>query len=271
LGVLYQQTDKVALARHHQEEALRLQPDNMNFQKNLADLLYIACGETEEALKLYVKILGSNPRDIESLKAISRICVEAGKPDDARSFLETILRIEPWNGDARESLAAISGRERTDPVTPATARSFDEIHAEALQLVQQERLSEAHSLLEELVHNSGSNALFHNDLGVLRYRLGDIHGARWAYERAVELQPANSSFRKNLADLYFAELGMTDDAIGIYLDLFRIQPRDLETLSALGQISVAVGRPNEAKAFYRRALEIEPWNAEIRAALQNQP
>jgi Flp pilus assembly protein TadD len=137
-----------------------------------------------------------------------------------------------------------------------------------MRLVQQERLSEAHSLLEELAHTFGSNALFHNDLGVLRYRLGDIDGARRAYERAVELQPANSSFRKNLADLYFAELGMVDDAIGIYLDLHKLQPRDLETLSGLGQICTAVGRPEEAKSFYRRALEIEPWNAEIRTALQ---
>jgi Flp pilus assembly protein TadD len=134
--------------------------------------------------------------------------------------------------------------------------------------VQQERLSEAHSLLEELAHASGGNALFHNDLGVLRYRLGDIKGAQHAYERAVELQPANSSFRKNLADLYFAELGKVDDAIRIYLDLLRTQPRDLETLTGLGQICSSVGRPEEAKSFYRRALEIEPWNAEVRGALQ---
>jgi len=268
LGVLCQQDGDLVQARRHHEEALRLEPGNLNFQKNLADLLYIACGETEEALKLYVKILGGNPRDIETLKAISQICLEAGKTDDARSFLESILKIEPWNSDARESLAAISGSAGTVGSSPSQGRSADEIYAEALQLVQQERLSEAHCLLEELAHTSGNNALFHNDLGVLRYRLGDIQGARRAYERAAELQPANSGFRKNLADLYFAELGMVDEAIGIYLDLLRTNPRDLEILSGLGQICTAVGRPEEAKSFYRRALEIEPWNAEIRGALQ---
>lgn len=269
LGVLCQQDGDLIQARSHHEEAHRLQPGNLTFLKNLADLLYIACGEIEEALKLYVKILGSNPRDVETLTAISKICLEVDKVDDARSFLETILKIEPWSSDARESLAAISNRQRTVQSSPAAGRSVDEIHAEAMRLVQQDRLSEAHSLLEELAHTSGNNALFHNDLGVLRFRLGDIDGARRAYERAVELQPANSSFRKNLADLYFAELGMADVAIGVYLDLLRTQPRDLETLSGLGQICVAVGRPEEAKSFYRRALEIEPWNSEIRAALQD--
>lgn len=268
LGVLCQLDSDLIQARSHHEEAHRLQPGNLTFLKNLADLLYIACGDIEEALKLYVKILGRNPRDVETLTAISKICLEVDKVDDARSFLETILKIEPWSSDARESLAAISNRQRTVQSSPTAGRSVDEIHAEAMRLVQQDRLSEAHSLLEELAHNNGNNALFQNDLGVLRFRLGDIDGARRAYERAVELQPANSSFRKNLADLYFAELGMVDVAIGIYLDLLRTQPRDLETLSGLGQICVAVGRPEEAKSFYRRALEIEPWNAEVRAALQ---
>ena len=122
--------------------------------------------------------------------------------------------------------------------------------------------------MEELTRNNCNNALFHNDLGVLRYRCGDVEGARCAYERSVELQPTNRNYRKNLADLYFAELGMADDAIRIYLELFQQEPRDIETLSSLGKISVAVGRPNEAKSFFRRALEIEPWNADVRAASQ---
>ncbi len=268
LGVLCQQAGDLDQARRHQEQALRLQPGNLTFQKNLADLLYIACGETEEAMKLYVKILGNNPRDIEALTAISKICRDLGQLDDARSFLETILKIEPWNSDARESLADINKAGKAQQVAAAANPSADEIHSEALRLSQGDRHSEAQSMLEELVHHYPDHALGHNDLGVLRYRHGDIAGARRAYERAVELQPTNSNFRKNLADLYFAELGMVDDAIRIYLDLFSQQPRDLETLAALGQICVAVGRPEEAKSFYRRALEIEPWNAELRGALQ---
>jgi Flp pilus assembly protein TadD len=269
LGVLLQQAGNVAMARRHQEEAHRLQPDNSTFQKNLADLLYIACGETEEAMKLYVKILGSNPRDIEALKVISQICVEAGKPEDARSFLDNILKIEPWNSDAREALAALSNPAPSAAAAPSAQRSVEELYAEAQQFVQQNRLSEAHSLLEELAHTNSGSAIIHNDLGVLRYQLGDIKGAQQAYERAVELETTNSNFSKNLADLYFTELGMVDDAIRIYLDLFRIRPRDLEVLSGLGHICASVGRPEEAQLFYRRALEIEPWNAEVRAALQS--
>jgi tetratricopeptide (TPR) repeat protein len=63
-------------------------------------------------------------------------------------------------------------------------------------------------------------------------------------------------------------VGRPDDAIHLYLELFRQNPRDIEVLAALGQICQAVGRPEEARTFYQRALEIEPWNRELREALQ---
>lgn len=267
LGVLYQQDGDLVQARHHHEEAHRLQPTNQVFQKNLADLLYIACGETEKAMQLYVKILGNNPQDIEVLKAISGICLETGQNETARSLLESILKIEPWNVDARETLTAMNeiGTCRPEPISAAV--SADEMHAEASRLVRDGRWSEAHSQLEELVRLYPNHALGQNDLGVLRHRFADTDGACRAYERAVELQPTNINFRKNLADLYFAELGMIDNAIKIYLDLFRQYPCDVEVLASLGHICTSVGRPEEAKSFYRRALELEPWSAEIRSAL----
>ena len=269
LGVICQQDGDLQHARHHHETALRLQPKNQLFRKNLADFLNIACGETEEAMKLYVSILDSNPRDIETLTAISGICAAAGQLDEACAFLEAILRIEPWNSEARETLSHHRDKEKAEPTqTIPHYRTADEMHAQAVQLVSDNHVSEAHSLLEELAHSHPRHALCQNDLGVLRHRLGDPQGARYAYERAVELQPDNINFRKNLADLYFAELGMADDAISIYLDLFRLNPRDIETLSSLGHICNEVGRPEEAKSFYRRALEIEPWNAEVRDALK---
>lgn len=268
LGVLLQQEGDLAAARRHHEEALRLQPDSQTFQKNLADLLYIACGETEEALRLYVKLLGRNPRDLDVLKAISHICLETGKLEDAQSFLKTILQIEPWNSEARQSLARLTETIRQPQFQPEPQRSAADLHAEATRLAAESRDGEALQLLETLTQQYPDHATGFNDLGVIRHRTGDSEGAGRAYQRAVELQPSNTSFRKNLADLYFVELGRIDDAIAIYLDLFRLQPRDLETLAALGQICAAVGRPEEAKSFYRRALEIEPWNAGIREALQ---
>jgi Flp pilus assembly protein TadD len=269
LGILYQQEGNVHQARYHLEKALCLQPDNLNYQKNFADLLYIAFGETEEALKLYVRILENNSHDIETLLVISRICIEIGQTADALTFLEAVLKIDPYNADALNAIAKLSDSTEHEPSTIPEQHTIDDIYAKAQQFVQQGQHIEAHALLEELVHNSSTNPLFQNDLGVLRYQLGDVEGAQTAYEQALVLDPANATFRKNLADLYFIELGRVDDAIEIYLELFRLYPRDLEVLSSLGTICVSIGRPEEAKAFIQRAIEIEPWDANLRLVLQN--
>jgi Flp pilus assembly protein TadD len=72
---------------------------------------------------------------------------------------------------------------------------------------------------------------------------------------------------KNLAEFYFVELGWTDDAIMMLTGLLRNQPEDVEILIALGLISERIGRDNEARSFYRRALDLAPANASVREAL----
>lgn len=104
LGVLCQKRGDIQKARHHHEEAARLQPANKIFQKNLADLLYVECYELEEALGIYVRLQAKSPQDIEILKAIASICRTVGKESDARYFLDRILTLQPWDRDAQTAI-----------------------------------------------------------------------------------------------------------------------------------------------------------------------
>lgn len=269
LGVLYQQAGKLEEARRYQERAALIAPENSIYQKNLADLLYLGFQEYEKALSIYVRLLSKNPKDIETLKAVAHVCIELGKNDDASHFMERILTIQPWDQDARAALKKISDNKITEQQQSAvSSTSPEELYLRAQQLVGEEKFDEATAMLEQLASQHETFALAHNDLGVLKYRNGDVQGALNCYEKAAKLEPANTAFKKNLADLYFVELGRTDEAIGIYLELLKQNPRNVETLENLGHISKAVGRYEEARTFYHRALEIEPWNADVRTALQ---
>jgi len=267
LGVICYKLGDVSAAQANYERSVALDSANPVFARNLADLYFAELGRGDDAIRIYLDLHRRNPRDIETLINLGHICSAVDRPAEARNFYQRALEIEPWNSDARQALAAMTAPTRQEP-PPTPRRTAEELHAEATRLATENRDVEALQLLEKLTQQYPDHATGFNDLGVVRHRTGDSQGACRAYQRAVELQPSNTSFRKNLADLYFVELGRTDDAIAIYLDLFRLQPRDLETLAALGQICAAVGRPEEAKSFYRRALEIEPWNAGIREALQ---
>lgn len=114
LGVLYQKSGEIQKSRQHHEEAVRLQPANKIFQKNLADLLYIEFYEFEEALAIYVHLQAKAPQDIEILKAIASICRTVGKESDARFFLDRILTLQPWDRDAQTAIKEMeaAGKDR---------------------------------------------------------------------------------------------------------------------------------------------------------------
>lgn len=113
LGVLYQKKGNTSKSRFHHEQAVKLQPANKMFQKNLADLLLVELYELEEALAIYVKLQAKSPQDIEILKAITTICLAIGNQTDARFFLDRILALQPWDREAQEALRSMEETART--------------------------------------------------------------------------------------------------------------------------------------------------------------
>jgi tetratricopeptide (TPR) repeat protein len=107
LGVLYYQNGSKDKTLMHYEEAVRLEPDDLNFQKNLADFYCVEQGRIEDALEIYLKVLKEEPTDIETLMAAGYICKAYNRIDDAQVFFERILDLEPWNLEANDNLNQI--------------------------------------------------------------------------------------------------------------------------------------------------------------------
>jgi len=112
LGALYYQkgaTDKTLI---HYEEAVRLEPDDPTFQKNLADFYCIEQGRIQDALEIYLKVLTEKPTDIETLMAAAYICKALNRNENAKIFLDRVLDIEPWNLEANENLSQLKPTQR---------------------------------------------------------------------------------------------------------------------------------------------------------------
>jgi len=102
LGVLYYKAGKKEDAFEHYKKAAELQPENINFQKNLV----------QEAIEIYVKILSLNPRDIECLLMLGHISLSIEKVDDSKVFYSKVLEVDPNNADARQNLESIQNYEQ---------------------------------------------------------------------------------------------------------------------------------------------------------------
>ncbi|KAF0219373.1 MAG: hypothetical protein FD174_2072 [Geobacteraceae bacterium] len=277
LGVLYyQKGDKVKSLEHH-EKAVQLNPENITFRKNLAELYFVELGRTDDAIFAFLDILKKHPNDVETLMGLGRISVAIGRTEEAKTFFGKVLNIEPWNAAARQQLDLLRDNSGSDlngvigslknSVTGHEQNSPEEAYKMVETLVNSGRGDEAIMGLERLLLRHPHYALACNDLGVLYHQRGDTAKSLEHHEKAVRLNPENVTFRKNLAELYFTELGRTDDAIFAFLDILKKHPNDAGTLTSLGHISTAIGQPAEAKTFFKKALDIEPWNVAVRQQL----
>lgn len=279
LGVLYYQQGEKEKALEHYEQAAQLEPEHLTFQKNLADFYCVESGDPEGALKIYLKVLEADPADIETLLAIGDICASLGKNDDARVFYNRILELEPWNLNAQAKLEGIQGSDvggqRTEngrltaADTPGAGKTAEDLYVEAQELVEKGREREAIQKLEGLIERYPDYALAHNDLGVLYFKSGEKQKARRQYEEAGRLAPENATFQKNLADFYCLEMGELEEALKIYLRVLEDNPTDIETLVTLGDICVSLHKSKDARVFYERVLELEPWNMDAMRKLDS--
>ena len=263
LGVLYYNQGMKDKAQIHYEKAVEFQTENITFRKNLADFYYAELGRVEDALRIYLQLLETNPQDVEILLITGHICVALQKFEDAKDFYTRVLEIEPWHTDARQYLDKLPQNFSRNDVS----KSIDEMYQDAQKAVVEDRGQEAIQTLEKLLVASPEHAQAHNDLGVLLYRAGDKILALDHYEKAVQFDPNNTTFQKNLADFYCIEQRQFEKSMRIYVRILENHAEDVETLMAVGYICENLDKTDDAKDFYHRVIEIEPWNLEARQKL----
>ena len=264
LGVLYsrQGHNELALARY--KLAVVLEPGNTNFRKNLADLLAVIFGEYEEALQHYVAILASDPKDVEALLATGHICARLERYDNAVEFYEKVLETEPQNTDAQNWLAKMQEKISTN----SSARKLKDRYLLLLSEIDQEDLAGAIQKIENFIEMHPKHGQAHNDLGVLYYKKEYKAKVLACYLKAVEIEPENVNFRKNLADFLYVEEGRVEAALENYVEVLRIKPDDVETLLITGHICTALERYEDAMNFYHKVLNLETQNLDARQNLE---
>ena len=260
LGVLYYQRGHKQQALYNYETAVKLDPQNTIFLKNLADFYFIEFGRVEDALKIYHEILEVNPKDVETLMISGHISVSRHQFEQARIFYQQVLEIEPSNPDAQTNLARLN---QLGPVQPE-GKTAEEMYREIQPRLNNGDPHKAIASLTQLLDHFPEFAVAHNDLGVLYYHTGDKEKAQVHYDRAVQLAPDNINFKKNLADFCCIELGRIEDALQIYVNILKTDPQDVETLMATAQICKALEKFDDARDFFNQVLQIEPSNAEAR-------
>jgi Flp pilus assembly protein TadD len=139
----------------------------------------------------------------------------------------------------------------------------DELYASAQTKAMNNDRQTAIQLLEQVLVKEPEHPLAHNDLGVLYYEYGDMEKAKTHYEQASRLQLENEIFQKNLADFYWIALADPGKAMQQYVQVLKLNPKDVESLLSCVQICMALNKTEDAREFLDIALSIEPWNDHV--------
>ena len=265
LGVLSYESGDMQAALAHYKKAADLMPENENLQKNLADFYWVEMKDHQRAMETYVKALKLDPQDVELHLSCGQICLAIGKEADARDFFNTALQVEPWNEDARQliqRLEQVSGNTGSHGVG-------DGYYVQGKAKASAGDLQGAIADLRQVLEKSPGSAEINNELGVLYYEAGEKDNALRCYEKAVQLDPKVPNYQKNLADFFLFEKNRARDAMRLYLSVLEDNPEDVEALNATGMICTLLDKPNDAKHFFYRVLEIEPLNPDAQGALRN--
>ena len=157
LGVLYYSQGMKEKAIRCYEKAAQLDPKNVTFQKNCADFYYGELGRREEAMKMYLDILSRFPQDIETLISLGRIAVAAERHEDARSFFQKVLELQPSNEIARDSIDQLKPHEKVNIVE-------SESTPDALESESTEKYYKGEYLVSAIVSTYNSERFIHGCL-----------------------------------------------------------------------------------------------------------
>lgn len=179
----------------------------------------IGLGQLDEAVRWAEKDGGLESLVPPTLLRLAKALVQDGRPEPARRVLEVLTQVDPsaasWNERAR--LAIDSGdpagaREAIQQAMAIEPRNAGSLEWLGLLALQQGRLDEAGSLLQESLSRDATSANAWNLLAVVRFQRRDSEGALGAWQEAVRLDPGHLDALYNLG-LTAARMGRRDLAL----------------------------------------------------------
>lgn len=266
LGLLHHKMGNAKIALDQYQKATALETENIEFLKILADYYYVELKDVTAALVTHKKILDIEPNDVDSLTIAGNLCLCEHDWDAAEHYYQRVQEIEPWRFEIQEYLDKLASRKEN----PGSRKGSDAtmLYQSSQECVDAGDLPGAIQLLEKIIEIDPGYALAYNDIGVIYYQMGEREKTFEYYQLATQKMPDNHIFLKNIADFYCYEHGNLHKALPIYLKILNEEPADIEVLMTMGAVNLRLDRLADAKVFFDRVLDIEPWNIEANEQLE---
>jgi tetratricopeptide (TPR) repeat protein len=217
-------------------------------------------------------VTGCSRDNIEAVNLANQGDLEKSSPEAAISKYEQAVKLDPSNhhilwklahayhrkGDWQKDAATCAQAEKLAP----TYASYFAEHGYALEqqaIVGPTAWSEAKQPLQDAISKDPNLSDAYEDLGNVELHLSDEKGALENYTKAIELNPANTSYYVPLASLYIQLLFLDQAEQVLKEGVTFLQPGDKHAFNihtGLGQVQEAKGNLAAALAEYEVARKV---------------
>jgi len=267
LGTGFRRINDLERARHHFEQAVRLDERHGEARLHLANIL-IAGGDVAAAVSQCQTALAIDPNNAEAHQTLGLVLQRLGQYQSAVTHHETALTIRPQSAVARISLGdayrhleryedAVAQYERALALNPQLTDAYINLGG-TLQVTG--RCEEAIGVYQRALATNPALPDAHYNLGNVYADLDNLHAAVAHYQRSIELNPKSAEAHNNLANVLRRQ-GRDEKAIAHYEHAVRLRPQYAAALRNLGDALQAQNRSDEAIVRYRAALASEPNDA----------
>ncbi len=223
---------------------------------------YALQGKIPAAIDEYRKVVDADPSDLTTINTLGDLYVRAGKIKDAISNFSRIAESYRESGFTLKAIAMLKKISKLDPTNVETAMKLANLYS------QQGLLVEAR---QQYLQVADAYA-----------RAGQTRKALEAYQRIADLDPANTSVRMKLGEIYsrenmteqaheafimagaeFLRKGDVEQALNANLKAIGINPESRQGLTAIATIYTQQGQADRAISILCDAFERSPGDIEL--------
>jgi len=230
LGIALFRKGDAAKAVYHYLIVLNKDPHNFRIHNNLGNALF-SLGKVNEAKTHYYRALQLNPNHASAHNNLANILTAAGNESEAFQHYLKAIEINPEYTDAHYNLGN--------------------------SLVKQARFNEAVDRYLTVLKNDPYHSAAQRNLSIALAKQYPINDARNDFSEAIVLKPEDVSIQKTNTEKKKIEKWIAEIQV-----LLNKKPYDPEVHVIIGNLYIGMGDFDSSKAYYQKAILIEPEFAE---------
>jgi tetratricopeptide (TPR) repeat protein len=245
LAEIYAKSQRVREAEVQAQNVLKLDPDDVNARRLLAQIYVHALGDMgagdlqkenlAKAVEQFQAILKLQPDDTYSALWLARLFRFQNKHEEAEKVLRNTVNLNPGNGAALEQLSQL--------------------------LIDEGRSQEAVTLLNQAAGDSASPEIY-DLLGDAYAQSKDFVKSEEAYRKAVQDDPDDPTHVHGLAQALLSQ-DKYAEALDQYKRLSELEPSTWENFLRMSELYRRMGKFDEAESALLRSKQLSPGNLEV--------